>query len=286
MSLGHIKSIHRYPVKSMMGESLARAKLGAQGIPGDRAWAVKDEVRGGIRGGKRFPELMRCAARYDSEPPEQGSAPATVTLPDGRALNIDDAAMPKALSGLLESTVSVWPLMPPDQLEHYRRGPPLLEDREAELRRVFARTEEEPLPDLGAFPSELFQFESPPGTYFDAFPLLIMTRQSLDTLQSLAGDHTFDVRRFRPNILIDAIETGDGFPEREWVGKSLHLGEATIEITMSCPRCAMTTYGFADLANDPGIMRTLVRDAGGDLGVYATVSTPGAVALGDPVSLS
>ena len=55
---------------------------------------------------------------------------------------------------------------------------------------------------------------------------------------------------------------------------------------MSCPRCAMTTYGFADLANDPGIMRTLVRDAGGDLGVYATVSTPGAVALGDPVSLS
>ena len=45
----------RYPVKSMGGHALQRSALTAKGIPGDRAWTLKDEERGGIKGGKRFP---------------------------------------------------------------------------------------------------------------------------------------------------------------------------------------------------------------------------------------
>jgi hypothetical protein len=283
--IGSLQQIFRYPVKSMGGEALSDVQIEAHGIPGDRAWAVRDEERGGIRGGKRFPELMRCSARYLSDPPLTGSAPARVTLPDGVEMNIDDKAMPDALSRLIDSPVSVWPLMPAEMLDHYVRGAPVLDDMEAELRRIFGRNEDEPLPDLGAFPAELARYESPPGTYFDAFPLLLMTNQSLAHLSTIARDHEFDVRRFRPNLLI-AADANTPFPERDWVGRKLLIGNAEVEITMDCPRCVMTTHGFAELPGDPGIMRTLVREASGNLGVYARVTNAAAVSIGDPVVFS
>ena len=285
MSTGTIKALFRYPVKSMGGERLRRLTIGPRGVPGDRAWAVRDEKRGGIRGGKRFPELMQCSARYTREPPEDGSISAEVTLPDGDRLSIDDPAMPEALSTLVGNPLTVWPLLPEDQLDHYRRGAPVLDDMEAEFRRVFGRTEDEPLPDVSKFPEFLREFESPPGTYFDAFPLLIMTTESLRHLQQQAPEHAFAVERFRPNLL---IETGSEapFPERDWRGRTLRVGTAELTVTMECPRCIMTTHGFGELPRDPGIMRTMVRECGGELGVYATVKTQGSVTLGDRVSMA
>ncbi|MGE0623696.1 MAG: MOSC domain-containing protein [Pseudomonadales bacterium] len=284
MTIGTIQGLYRYPVKSMGGEALQTVQVGPQGIPGDRAWAIRDEKLGGIRGGKRFPELMRCAARYPEEPRGEGSTPAEITLPDGTRLGIGDPDAPEKLSRLVGNPVTVWPLLPADDLDHYRRGAPVLQDMEAEFRRMFGRTEDEPLPDVSRFPEFLAEFESPPGTYFDAFPILLMTTESLAHLRELAPQHAFDVRRFRPNVL---IETGADtpFPERDWVGATLRLGTAELSVTLDCPRCVMTTHGFDDLPKDPGIMRTLVRACGGELGVYATVTTPGILRAGDTVSL-
>ncbi len=284
MRIGTIQGLFRYPVKSMGGEALTALDIGPNGVPGDRAWAVRDETLGGIRGGKRFPELMQCTARYPADPPSTGSAPAEVTLPDGTSLSIGDLDAPQRLSRLIGSPVTVWPLLPAENLDHYRRGAPVLEDMEAEFRRMFGRTAEEPLPDVSLFPEFLAEFESPPGTYFDAFPVLLMTTESLAHLQRRAPERAFDVRRFRPNVL---IETGSDapFPERDWVGRSVRLGTAELAVTLDCPRCVMTTHGFDDLPKDPAIMRALVRECGGELGVYATVTTPGHVQAGDEVTL-
>jgi len=284
VKIGTLANIHRYPVKSMLGETLERATLGEKGIPGDRAWAVRDEVRGGIRGGKQIPALMKCAARYLEQPGEGAAPAAQVTLPDGEVLSTADADAAVRIGRAVGREVTLWPIVPAEQLDHYRRGAPDNEDFEQELRGVFARTADEPLPDLGRFPPEILEFESPPGTYFDAFPLLILTTQSLRSLADAAPDSKIDVRRFRPSLVIDT-DSAERFPEQSWIGRSIEIAGVVVEIVMECPRCVMTTHGFADLPRDPGVMRRLVSEAEGNFGVYANVTSAGEVSVGDSVRL-
>ena len=284
MKTGRIAQIRRYPVKSMAGETLDEVSLLARGIPGDRAWAVRDETNGGIRGAKKFSTLMQVAARFPG-PVHQDSPPAELRFPDGSQAMTTDADIHDRLSDFLEHRVSLWPLLPADAKDHYRRGTPDHDDMETELRAIFARTPEEPLPNLGLFPPEIFEFESPPGTYFDAFPLLLLSQSSLTHMQEKAGDSRFDVRRFRPNLVIADTPLGVAFPEMEWRDKRLRVGEAILEVTIECPRCVMVTHGFDDLPKDPQVMRALVREAEGNLGVYARVEEPGAIKTGDPVEV-
>ena len=277
MANASILNIYRYPVKSMMGETLSEADIGEAGIPGDRGWAVRDEKRGGIRGGKKIPQLMTLTA-------QTGPTAPLITAPDGDSASASTEGINEWLSDKLNHPVTLWPLLPADQLDHYRRGAPDTEDFEQELRAVFGRLPEEPLPDLTGF-EELLEFESPPGTYFDAFPISIMSQQSLATMNRLEGESRFDVRRFRPNLLVDIPDTDHPFPEQAWVGKTLSIGSVKLRIDMTCPRCSMTTHGFDDLPRDTEVMRKLVNHSDGNLGIYASVIQAGKVSADDSVSV-
>jgi uncharacterized protein len=284
MQLGTVKEIWRYPVKSMAGERLPSTEVGVQGLPGDRGWAVRDEERGGIRGAKKIPDLMRCGARYLEPPTAARAGDVEMRLPDGSTVRSDAADAHQRLSTALGHRVTLWPLQPADQLDHYRRGAPTHDDLEQELRATFALEPDEPLPDLSGLPLEILEFESPPGTYFDAFPLLLMTESSLARLADLAPESKIDVRRFRPNFLL-SVPGVDGFAETAWPGKKLRIGGMVADVTIDCMRCVMTTLPFDDLPKDPRIMRTLVREAKHCLGAYARVAEPGAVRVGDPIEL-
>ena len=277
MANASILNIYRYPVKSMMGETLSEADIGEAGIPGDRGWAVRDEKRGGIRGGKKIPQLMTLTA-------QSGPTAPLITSPDGDSASASTEGINEWLSDKLNHPVTLWPLLPADQLDHYRRGAPDTEDFEQELRAVFGRLPEEPLPDLTGF-EELLEFESPPGTYFDAFPISIMSQQSLASMNQLEGESRFDARRFRPNLLVDIPDTNHPFPEQAWVGKTLSIGSVKLKIDMTCPRCSMTTHGFDDLPRDTEVMRKLVNHSDGNLGIYASVMQAGKVSAGDSVGV-
>ncbi len=284
MGLGRVAQIYRYPVKSMGGESLDRVELGDGGLPGDRAWAVLDG--GAISGGKKIGGLMHCRARYLETPPASGSGPAQIELPDGAHVSTGASDASERISAAVGREVVLSPLRPADDLDHYRRRPPESGDFEKEMRAVFARSDDEPLPDITRFPREVLMYESPPGSYFEAFPLLLLTESSLAYKQKRAPTSRFDVRRFRPNFLIEGADDEAPFPELAWRDKSVRIGEAIVRVTIECPRCVMITRGFDDLPKDPKIMRAVVREAQGNLGVYATVERPGAVAIGDPVELA
>ena len=284
MKTANVTAIHRYPVKSMGGERLETTRIGRNGLAGDRAWAVRDEVRGGIRGAKQLPLLLQCHARYEKPPAEAGSSAAEITLPDGTRISTGDAQAGARISHAIEHEVTLWPILPADAIDHYLRGAPSHDDMEQELRAVFAREAGEPLPDLGIFPPDVLKYESPPGTYFDAFPLMILSEQSLQRLQQAAPASRIDVRRFRPNLVVDAGDDAEPFPELAWRGQKLRIGSVVLDVTVECPRCVMTTHGFDDLPRDPRVMRALVASAGGNLGVYARVEEPGEIAIGDAVT--
>ena len=216
MDLGKVDSIFRYPVKSMMGEKIEETCVTSNGVLGDRVWAVRDEVRGGIRGAKKIPQLMQLSAACIVEPTEHGCDPAAVTLADGEVIRTDDQNINARLSQALNHKVTIWPIMPREQLDHYRRGAPDSDDLETELRQVFGRTADEPLPDLSIFPPEILEYESPPGTYFDAFPILILSNKSLEAMNQRQPASIFDQKRFRPNLLIEDFNSVGDFPEQAW----------------------------------------------------------------------
>jgi uncharacterized protein YcbX len=285
MPVGTVSALHRYPVKSMQGERLAQVHVDADGLRGDRAWAVRDESRATIEGARKLPELLGCTARFSQPLEAAGVAPAPmIELPDGTSLRADAGEAAARLSALTGCELTLWPRRPAEDAEHYRRAPMDSDDIEAELRAIFARLPDEPLPDLGKLPVESLTSSTIPGTYQDCSPLFVLTRASLASLSAAQPGSTFDARRLRPNILVESA-VDSGYPENAWVGRRLRVGQATLRVTLECPRCLMTTLGFADLPKDPKIMRALVKENGGNLGVYASVEVPGEVAEGDSIEL-
>lgn len=289
MSIATLKEIHRYPFKSMLGESVDAIHVGTDGLLGDRSWAARDVERGSIEGARKLPALMGCRARFSAQPEVGSSAPVPeIELPDGTRLAADDPEASRRLSELAGTPLTLWPRLPANDTEHYQRGKPDNEDMLEELRGIFGRLADEPLPDISKLPPELFTSSTIPGNYFDCYPIFLLTRASLDSLQDAHPSSRFDHRRFRPNLLLDGTDTASAtrdFPENDWVGKRIQVGEVIFRVAMECPRCVMTTHGFADLPKDPSVMRALVKQNGGNLGVYASVESPGIIRAGDAVEM-
>lgn len=81
-----VQELWRYPVKSLQGELLQSAPLTAQGIEGDRRFAIFDVETGFGLTGRRVPELLFGAARYAA------SGALEIVLPSGE-IATDDAAL-------------------------------------------------------------------------------------------------------------------------------------------------------------------------------------------------
>jgi uncharacterized protein len=275
----HVSELWRYPVKSMVGERVDTVELAPLGIVDDRRWATRDLERGGIRGAKKLGGLMTFSARA------RGDGHAAITLPDGTEVSTDHPEVDQRVSEALGHPVRLESLRPATDLDHYRRGAPDSSDMMVELRDIFGREGDEPIPDLSVFPPEIAEFESPPGTYYDAFPLLVMTTAAIESLAAALPDSVIDVRRFRPSMVVD---TGDavGHPEFDWTGRTATLGGARIEFGARCPRCVMITRPIDDeIGLDRRILRHVVAELGQDVGIYATVVGPGPVAVNDTFTL-
>ncbi len=285
---GELRELWRYPVKSLAGEALGASEVVAHyGIPGDRAWALRDEQAGEIASAKKLPGLLTLAARYREAPIGAGAPPVIIRLPDGAELHSADPGAAARLSRELGRPVTLWPRRPAEDLAHYRRAQPIT-DMVASISEASELLPEEPTPDLSAIPADLSivaDHVSPPGTYFDYFHVHLLTLQSMASLQALLPAAQIDRRRFRPNLVLHWPHTDHAFPELAWAGRRIAIGDLRLQVVMPAMRCSMITHAQAGLPKDPSIMRVVVRECGMSFGVGAQVLEPGPVRVGDRVRL-
>jgi uncharacterized protein YcbX len=272
----HVQQIWKYPVKSMIGATVHFTDLDATGLVGDRVWALRERERNIVANTRQTPGIMQLAA---------ATAPGgevVITLADGRTVRSDDSDAAAVLSAALGRDVVLESLRPADDLDYYRRKvgeQPA--DPMAELRGIFGREGDEPLPDFAKFGPNIMEFETPPGTFYDCYPLMILTTSALRSMSEALPGSVVDVRRFRPSLVID---TGDeaGHPEFDWNGRRFAVGTAIVEVINDCPRCAAITKEISpDIPQDRAILRHVVKDLGQAVGAYASVVQPGTVREGD-----
>ncbi|MBZ9745545.1 MOSC domain-containing protein [Mesorhizobium sp. CO1-1-7] len=114
-------------------------------------------------------------------------------------------------------------------------------------------------------------------------PIHLLTTASLARLEALHPEGVADPRRFRPNIVVDMASVDGSFPETEWIGKKLAIGDLVLTISEPCRRCGFTIIAQDGFDHDPAILRNLVRHNAHNLGVYCTVDRPGRVETGAPM---
>ncbi|HUG29111.1 MAG TPA: MOSC N-terminal beta barrel domain-containing protein [Candidatus Limnocylindria bacterium] len=263
-----VVALWRYPVKSMMGEQLNAAEVTDRGLLGDRAYALVDRETGKVASAKfprKWPTLLAHRATYVDPPTGTDDLPAVrITLPDGRIVRSDDPDVDATLSADVGRDVAL--------------------DRSAPA----APSLEEYWPDIEGLDHRdaLTEEAMPPGTFFDLGIVHLLSTATLDELRQRYPEGRFEVRRFRPNVVVGALEGQAGFVENGWVGRALTIGDdVRLRIAQPCPRCVMTTVAQDDLPKDPGILRTAARHNDVNVGVYATVERPGRILRGDEVRL-
>ena len=276
-----VDQIWKYPVKSMLGSRVTRADVSADGIVGDREWTLRDEQRGAIASARRVGGISRLAAAFAG-----GPNAVTITLPDGARVKSTDRNANGRLSAAVGHPVSLWRRPPATEKGFWGQGKPDSEDMLTEVRTIMGREGDEPLPDFSIFPPEMLEYEYPPGTLYDCFPLMIMSTSAIRSLRRALPDSVIDERRFRPSLIVDTGDA-DGHPEFDWRGRRVRIGTTELQIGSGCPRCVTITREFTpDLPSDRRVLRHVVKDLDQNVGVYATVIAGGTVNVGDVVDVA
>jgi MOSC domain-containing protein len=290
--VGTVGALWRFPVKSMLGEELDMADLGEGGIVGDRAYALLDKETGKVASAKHaklWPNLLKCRAAF-VEPPRGGTAvpPARIELADRTSVLSDAPDVDAVLSRFFGRDVELASAADngytidqyhPDE-ENYDPDGHRDEVVEAQLGAAFFNER--------GLPSAV-----PEDSFFDLYPLSILTTSTLERLGELEPESDFDVRRFRMNVIVD--NPGHGFVENEWVGRSIAIGDdVQLGVALPDPRCCMPSVEQEDLPRDPKILKAVAQhnriDVAGALfpcaGVYAVAEATGTIRKDDRVSLT
>ncbi len=265
---GTVVSLWRYPVKSMLGEELNSSNVTERGLVGDRAYALIDQKTGKVASAKnprKWGRLFDFRSVFIEPPQAIEDIPRVrITFPDGTHFFSDQDDIDYSLSKVLGQDVRL-------------------------MRASFEKPSyEEYWPDIdGLAQREKVTDETMPSqTFFDIAVIHLLTTSTINRLRELYPEGRFEVRRFRPNIVVELTSGEKDFIENLWIGKNIMIGEEIVlRVTGACTRCVMTTLPQGDLPKDLGILRTVATYNQVTAGVYVSVHRGGTIRRGDPVRL-
>ena len=188
---GTVVSVWRYPVKSMLGEELNSSYVTERGLVGDRSYALVDQETGKVASAKnprKWGKLFDFRAAFIEDTPQvvESIPRVRITFPDGTHIYSDQADdIDHALSSVL--------------------------GREVRLMRANLEkpSYEEYWPDIeGLAQREKVTDEAmPPQSFFDIAVIHIFTTSTINRLRGLYPKGHFEVRRFRPNIVVESASS-------------------------------------------------------------------------------
>jgi uncharacterized protein YcbX len=246
-----VESLWRYPVKSMQGEPCDELSVQSVGVSGDRSFGVLNLSTRTVISAKRDGRLLEAAATLrDGE--------LFVRLPDGQELGPGDE---------LDERLTHWLGHAAKLVEATRHGAATFESQE----------------DFEQDDSKSEQWEGTNGSFVDESPLHLLTTADLELLSSERPQLHWDVRRFRPNVVVDAPASALDEVES---GQRVQIGEVEIEIWKGCTRCVMTTRPQpGGLERELDILRHVIQSHDNQVGLRAMVIRTGVVHVNDSVSL-
>lgn len=286
LKIGSIQEIWRYPVKGMAGEQVSHCAIDQNGLAGDRHYAVRDTARNEIQSCKFRPQLLRCIAQYADQQAEAGEAKLQITFPDGSRLAGDSAELACKLSALLGHASSLEALSSVRGMDAFRRYQADPQSLLKELNATFAREPGEAGPDFSKPSEDFLNFVTLPGSYFLVSPLHILSSASMAHCKNLLPAADWDIRRFRPNLVIDTLAQYSGLVEQQWLDKKLHIGPIVIDCNSTAIRCGAVTREQQGLPFDKSILRSIVKETEQNLGIYGEISGQGCLSVGDDIYLS
>jgi MOSC domain-containing protein len=260
----------------MMGEELNSSYITERGLIGDRAYAVVDKQTGKVASAKnprKWGKLFDFRSIFVDSPSNDlnGIPRVRITFPDGSNI-LSDHKEDDMASRLSEAFNREVRLMKAGDFEEpsYEEYWPNIDG----LARRETVTDE-------AMPSK---------TFFDIAVIHILTTSTINCLRELYPEGRFEVRRFRPNIVIESDsgekKSKNDFIENSWIGKKMIIGnDIVLNITAPCTRCVMITLPQGDLPRDLGILSTVAKYNQVHVGVYASVEHGGTIHRGDTAQI-
>jgi hypothetical protein len=215
-----IGGLYIYPVKSAAGIECESAQLGPHGLLHDREWMIVDPA-GRFLTQREEPRLalLRTAITKDS---------LRLERPSG-----DTLSLPLAHEGE-PAQVQVWNA----QCAAFDAGAEAAEFISSWLGRPL-RLVRFDTRQLRLSNKDWTAGRDVPTLFSDGYPLLVLSRASVDDLSARVG-HTLPVQRFRPNLLLDGVAA-----YAEDAASGLSSGAVTLQLTKACTRCAITTIDHA-----------------------------------------
>jgi uncharacterized protein YcbX len=276
---GTVVSLWRYPVKSMMGEELNSSYVSERGIIGDRTYAIVDKQTGKAASAKnprKWGKLFDFRSIFidSSNGRVNNIPPVRITFPDGSKIFSDRNEGDDMNSRLSEVFNTEVKLMRASDLEE--------------------PSYEEYWPDIDGLArrDQVTDESMPSKTFFDIAVIHILTTSTINRLRELYQEGRFEVRRFRPNIVVESAAASEekknknDFIENSWVGKKMTIGkDIVLNVTAPCTRCVMITLPQGDLPQDLGILSTVAKYNQIHVGVYASVEHGGTIHRGDTLQI-